>query len=217
MCEPGAQVPCYTGPPSTADVGICRRGVATCSADGSELGACIGEVTPAPETCTDPADEDCDGQANEEGSGCACVPGDAAPCYGGPPGTGGVGICKAGTKFCDTQGTGYGPCIGEVLPTADDCHTAADENCDGVNASCAAGEHLWSRSFGIVLVKLDPVGAHLWSKRFGDSLHQQPASLAVDGAGSAICAGAYSGALDLGGGALWPAGTQDAFLAKFSP
>ncbi|WP_207217608.1 MULTISPECIES: hypothetical protein [Sorangium] len=141
VCEPGAQVPCYTAAPSTADVGICRRGVATCSADGSELGACIGEVTPAAETCIDPADEDCDGQANEEGPGCICVPGAAAPCYTGSPGTAGVGTCKGGTKICNAQGTGYGPCIGEVLPTSDDCHTEADENCDGVNASCG-GEHL---------------------------------------------------------------------------
>ncbi|WP_438025634.1 hypothetical protein [Sorangium sp. So ce233] len=35
-----------------------------------------------------------------------------------------------------------------MLPTSDDCHTAADEDCDGVNDSCAAGEHLWSESFG---------------------------------------------------------------------
>ncbi|WP_433931472.1 hypothetical protein AB3662_44650 [Sorangium cellulosum] len=148
MCEPGAQVPCYTGPPTTADIGICKRGVATCSADGSELGPCIGEVTPAPETCADPADEDCDGQANEEGAGCVCVPGNATSCYTGLAGTAGVGICKAGTKICDAHGTAYGPCIGEVLPTLDDCHTAADEDCNGVNASCAAGEHLWSMSFG---------------------------------------------------------------------
>ncbi|WP_437333292.1 hypothetical protein [Sorangium sp. So ce394] len=177
-------MPCYTAASSTADVGACRRGVATCSDDGSELGACIGEVTPAPETCIDPADEDCDGQANEEGPGCICVPGAAASCYTGVPGTAGVGICKGGTAICNGQGTGYGPCVGEVRPTADDCHTEADENCDGVNASCGGGEH--RRSKGV-----------------GTDLPQRATGIAIDA--------------DLGGGALSPAGAEDAFLAKSSP
>ncbi|WP_437806013.1 hypothetical protein [Sorangium sp. So ce1078] len=197
MCEPGAEVPCYTGPPSTADLGICRRGVATCSADGSELGACIGEITPAPETCIDPADEDCDGQANEEGTGCTCVPGEAARCYAGPPGTEGVGTCKAGAKICEAQGTGYGPCSGEVLPTSDDCHTEADEDCDGVNDSCGAGEHLWSKSFGT-------------------DLPQRATGVAVDAAGTAVVAGYFAASVGFGDTWFASAGGDDVFVSKLA-
>ncbi|XXX74568.1 hypothetical protein WMF30_43660 [Sorangium sp. So ce134] len=195
VCEPGAQVPCYTGPPITADVGICRRGVATCSADGSELGACVDEVVPAPETCTDPADEDCDGQANEEGPGCVCVPGDAASCYTGPPGTAGVGTCKAGTKICDAHGTGYGPCSGEVLPTSDDCHTEADEDCDGVNDPCGDGEHLWSKSFGA-------------------DLPQRATGVAIDAAGKVVVAGYFAASVGFGGNWLASAGGDDIFVSR---
>ncbi|WP_437764870.1 hypothetical protein WMF27_32995 [Sorangium sp. So ce281] len=196
MCEPGAQVPCYTGPPLTADRGLCRRGVAICSDDGSALGACVGEVTPAPETCIDAADEDCDGQANEEGPGCLCVPGDAAPCYFGPPGTAGVGSCKAGAKICDAQGTGYGSCSGEVLPTSDDCHTAADEDCNGVNASCGNGDHLWSRRFGV-------------------DVPQRATGIAVDPGGSAFVVGYFAASIGFEDRVLLTsAGGDDVFVAK---
>ncbi|WP_437736313.1 hypothetical protein [Sorangium sp. So ce1335] len=201
VCEPGAHVPCYTGPPITADRGLCRRGVATCSDDGSELGACVGEVTPAPETCLDPADEDCDGQANEEGPGCICVPGDAAPCYLGPAGTEGVGVCRTGAKICDARGTGYGLCSGEVLPTPDDCRTAADEDCNGVIAACGNGEHRWS-------------------KRFGADVPQRATGVAVDAAGQAVVVGHYAGSIGIEHPSFPPdlftsAGGDDLFVAGF--
>ena len=50
-----------------------------------------------------------------------CTPGAQEACYSGPVGTEGVGPCKAGTHTCNSQGTGFGPCEGEVLPGVESC------------------------------------------------------------------------------------------------
>jgi protein-arginine deiminase len=133
-CAPGTTADCYSGPSGTEGVGVCVAGTQTCLADGSGYGPCEGEVTPTAESCDTEGDEDCDGKANEE---CACTPGQIVDCYSGPPSTKNVGSCKSGTQQCDAQGTGFGPCQGEVLPKTDDCLTPADEDCDGANAVCA--------------------------------------------------------------------------------
>ncbi|WP_437674630.1 MopE-related protein [Sorangium sp. So ce131] len=141
VCLPGEVVPCYSGPPDTAGVGLCAAGTATCNALGTALGPCEGEVLPAAETCATPVDDDCDGAVNEEGAGCVCLPGEVVPCYSGPPGTAGVGLCAAGTATCDALGTALGPCEGEVLPAAETCATPVDDDCDGAvneeGAGCA--------------------------------------------------------------------------------
>jgi hypothetical protein len=62
-CVNGATMDCYSGTPSTEDVGLCQGGTATCT-EGS-WGSCAGEVTPQAEVC-DGADNDCDGD-NDEG------------------------------------------------------------------------------------------------------------------------------------------------------
>jgi hypothetical protein len=137
ICPPNGEVDCYTGPMGTANVGACKSGKALCNAAGTALGPCLGEVTPQTETCTTPVDDDCDGQTNESGDGCLCLPNSTASCYTGPAGTSGVGVCKAGTKTCNAQGTAYGTCTGEVIPAAENCSTPGDDNCDGqVNEGC---------------------------------------------------------------------------------
>ncbi len=67
-----------------------------------------------------------------------CSPGETRPCYGGKVGTMDVGLCKAGLQTCNTQGSSWGMCVGEVLPEPkEDCSTTTDENCDGqVNEMC---------------------------------------------------------------------------------
>ena len=44
-----------------------------------------------------------------------CAPGDKVFCYTSL-GTPGVGPCQNGLRTCNAQGTGYGPCVGEVGP-----------------------------------------------------------------------------------------------------
>jgi len=136
ICAPGASSACYSGPTGTQGVGQCSVGVQTCTTDGTAYGPCIGEVTPGVESCATAGDDDCDGQTNE---GCVCVPGTSASCYSGPGGTQNVGICKAGSKTCNAQGTAYGACTGEVLPVVEACNNGKDDDCDGtVNENCAA-------------------------------------------------------------------------------
>lgn len=68
----------------------------------------------------------------------ACAPGEMKPCYDGPKATENTGICKDGVTTCKKDGSGYGPCAGEVLPKAmEDCGTPVDDNCNGmVNEGC---------------------------------------------------------------------------------
>lgn len=131
-CTPNTTMPCYSGPMGTQNVGDCKAGIQTCNGQGTGYGPCIGEVVPQMENCSLPGDEDCDGMVNESGSGCVCTPNTTAPCYTGPMGTQNVGDCKAGIQTCNGQGTGYGPCIGEVVPQMETCSTPGDEDCDGM-------------------------------------------------------------------------------------
>ncbi len=58
-----------------------------------------------------------------------CTPGASEPCYSGPAGTEGVGVCQAGLKECQSNGT-WGPCVGEITPTAETCNNI-DDDCNG--------------------------------------------------------------------------------------
>lgn len=123
---------CYTGPPGTGDVGICRYGVQRCS--NGQWGTCWSEVWPQTEKC-DGLDNNCDGTTDE---GCDCIDNNTKPCYEGPEGTGGVGECRAGTQRC-TDGR-WGACEGQVLPQPEICDKL-DNNCnnekdDGTDQCC---------------------------------------------------------------------------------
>jgi hypothetical protein len=131
FCEPGQESECYAGPADTEGVGACKAGVQVCKPDGSGFGACLGEVIPTAELCATTTDDDCDGELNEEGPDCTCVPNETEACYSGPLGTADVGACKSGGKTCNSLGTGFGPCVGEVLPAVETCGSPADDDCDG--------------------------------------------------------------------------------------
>ncbi|MCK6575676.1 hypothetical protein L6V77_31865 [Myxococcota bacterium] len=119
---------CYDGPAGTEDRGPCRGGTATC--EGGVFGACTGQVLPAAEVCNG-ADDDCDGTPDDvAGAACQCLPGMTQACYGGPAGTAGRGVCRGGTQTCLADGTGFGPCQGEVLPQLEICN-GLDDDCNG--------------------------------------------------------------------------------------
>ena len=68
----------------------------------------------------------------------AARPCSTAACYSGAAGTENVGVCKGGTKTCNSLGTAFGACVGEVVPAVESCATAADDDCDGTaNEGCA--------------------------------------------------------------------------------
>ncbi len=128
-CTQGAVVECYSGPAATNGVGVCHSGQRSCLGGTQGYGACTGEVKPSAEVCATSLDENCDGVAND---GCPCMPGQLGSCYTGPAGTDGVGVCHAGTRTCNANGLGWGPCNGEVVPVSEVCSNASDDDCDGV-------------------------------------------------------------------------------------
>ena len=69
-----------------------------------------------------------------------CNPGATEECYSGDHTTYNVGICKAGTHICDPTGMQWGPCIGEVLPSAEICGNGQDDDCNGVIDNGCGGE-----------------------------------------------------------------------------
>ena len=125
----------------------------------------------------------------------ACDPNIQIPCYTGPAGTIGIGLCKPGALECAADGTLFGQCTGDVVPVADACGNAADDDCNGATDEFCAS----------------------WSKRFGASGDQRGLGLAVGADGRIVMVGRMVGMANFGAGALTSAGGFDAFVAKFEP
>ncbi|MDI1479128.1 SBBP repeat-containing protein [Polyangium sp. y55x31] len=197
VCQQGEQMDCYDGPPGTAGMGVCVMGKATCAPDGQGYGACENQVLPSAEVCN-MLDDDCDGVV-DDGIGCACAPNTTETCYTGPNNTAGVGVCKAGTHTCLPDGTGYGACMGEVLPSLDNCASPADEDCSGAALACT--------------------GNHVASKPFGDASNQIGLDVAIDAQGNVYTIGNLEGTINFGGaiGALTSAGSTDVIVVKYDP
>ena len=85
------------------------------------LSACQGNFN----DCNDDPTDGC-----ETSQACLCIPGTTATCYTGPAGTNGVGVCADGTKTCNPNGLGYGPCENQVLPSAEICGDDLDNDCN---------------------------------------------------------------------------------------
>lgn len=136
------------------------------------------------------------GTAGMGGSGgVACVPGEMIACYSGPASTQGVGDCHGGQSTCNADGSGYGPCMGEVIPTLENCQTPADENCNAAPID-GCGEHLWSQGLA---------GAVVVTSRL----------VSADSAGNVIVSGTFHQAITLGAQILVGNGpASDIFVAK---
>jgi hypothetical protein len=78
------------------------------------------------------------------GGAMICEPGAQSSCYDADPVTAGIGECRMGVSTCAPDGSGYGPCEGQVLPALiDKCSTPLyDENCDGVENDGCPGERV---------------------------------------------------------------------------
>jgi len=97
--------------------------ITTCEMGICGFGGCTGGYS------------DCDGSpANgcETTGVCACTPGSTQPCYYGDPATQNVGPCVGGMQTCNAQGTGYGACVGQVLPVNEVCFDSIDNDCNGL-------------------------------------------------------------------------------------
>lgn len=122
-----------------------------------------------------------------------CEPLTMVACYTGTPSTEGVGPCHGGRKTCNPNGSGYGPCWGQVVPQPEICLDAEDRDCSG-DPGCGEG--------------------FLWAKRFGDTSSQSGLAVIGDAAGNVFVTGKMGGTVDFGAGPLASAGSQDAFLVK---
>ena len=60
-CTPGDVVGCYTGPPGTRGIGVCRSGERACASGA--FGPCVGQVLPGQDVVNG-LDDDCDGQVD---------------------------------------------------------------------------------------------------------------------------------------------------------
>lgn len=143
-CTPGAEIACYSAAPATKDVGPCKAGSQACNEEGNGYRACDGELTPKAETCDTSFDDDCDGSVNEEGDSCVCIPGATEDCSDAPSGKAGVGACVMGSRACNSAGTEWGSCDGDVSPTsAEACNNGKDDDCNGQTddgCSCTSGQ-----------------------------------------------------------------------------
>ncbi len=126
--------------------------------------------------------------------------GEAVSRFAGP-GTPGVGICEAGTKTCNQDGMGYGPCMGQVPPKTETCADMTDEDCDG--HECA----LWSTY---------PDGMALLVGQFKGSIDSGVGATTSDGANAEL-ATTVATTIDVGAGPLTPQGSTDLLIARFAP
>lgn len=138
-----------------------------------------------------------EGATGGNGSG-GCTPGAKMGCYTGLPETANTGECKTGQKTCKSDGTGFGPCVGEVTPVPENCVLATDQDCDGTVTTCT--------------------GKPAWSVAYGDGGDDVAYDVARDEQGNLIVVGTFTGMVDFGGGPFTTAPDDyDVFVVKYSP
>ena len=129
LCTPGDLVLCYSGPPSTRDVGECASGIRTCLSDGT-WSACQGEILPVTEICPDELDNDCNGEVDN-----GCVD----PCEGNPCGAQAYCTNTGGGNHSCACWVGYGNCDDNW---ANGCETNLSNdpsNCGACGEQCPSG------------------------------------------------------------------------------
>ncbi len=133
-------------------------------------------------------------QASSSSGATFCAPGETVPCYSGPSGTEGVGICSAGSQRCEDDGSAYSACSGEVLPSAENCASVEDEDCDGTAPACT-GDFLGEQVLTGTVAEI-----------YG---------LSFDSAGQLYATGIFTDTLDAGTQSLVSAGDTDLFALAF--
>ncbi len=133
---------CAPGDARMEACGLCGHEAQTCTEVCAwERGECAdqGECTPGDQEAGDCPDDGgvrvrectdaCAWAPYGECDDAVCAAGDVQDCYEGPEGTADVGVCKGGRQACEDGA--WGPCEGEVRPTAEVCDDGVDNDCDG--------------------------------------------------------------------------------------
>lgn len=175
-CRPEASESCYSGPPGTENVGLCRSGMRTCDSSGEMWGACQGEALPQQESCASTEDENCDG------SDCALWA-RTAETLDSKARISSITVDKQNNTISAGSFAGSIPFGAAPLTGAEDTETS---------------------SLDAFIVSLDGAGRHSWSRRFGDEMDQEATSVCVDSSGNVIVAGTNSGIMNLGGDNIGP-------------
>lgn len=129
----------------------------------------------------------------------ACTPNATEPCYTGPSGTEDAGACRSGTMTCSADGSGFGPCMGEVTPEPNDCASGLNLYCQALPPACTGA-----------------LGAG--GKAWGETSGERGLGIAVDSQGNVVVTGFFHGPLDFGKGPVLAADMQaDAFVAQYAP
>jgi len=140
------ELDCYTGPPSTRDVGVCHGGTRLCDASGNLSSTCEGEVLPKPQDCLNGLDNDCNGVNDEQDlPGCCysnctdAIFNDAPLCPSSSQVT--VDLYQAFMNCVCNEG---GACVAECSAAGDFCDTSFPSMaCDAcMNGSCQ--EQYWA-------------------------------------------------------------------------
>jgi hypothetical protein len=139
--------------------------------------------------------------AGTGGTELVCEPGTSVPCYEGPDGTKDVGVCKEGSQVCNADGSGYGACEGQVVPSEELCSAPEDEDCDGESPLCPL-THLASTAFDVVGTNSIDLVDHI----------------AFDPAGNAVISTGFTGEVTVGGMSFQSTGAgDDLILAALDP
>jgi hypothetical protein len=136
-------------PPRPCNNGLCQ-GVETC-VNGSFAGTCTA-ATPSAEVCNG-IDDNCDGVIDGFVEACSNLS-QGFPAFDprnnpGHPSRSPIpeNLCQPGNRTCpSTPPPGFGPCLGEIVPTAevcngldDDCDNKIDEGTGGADCSSSCG------------------------------------------------------------------------------
>ncbi|WP_437808996.1 hypothetical protein [Sorangium sp. So ce1078] len=189
VCVPRGETACYGGPQGTQGVGLCVAGVATCNDDGTDVGACIGQVLPAFESCVTAEDENCDGLA----------------CIGDPV----QSVALGGTGAQQGLGVAVGPDAVVVVGSASGSTDLGAGPSDELGALAEPDAFLVSFSRDASTRE----GRFRFGRRFADSVAR---GVALAPGGDVVLAGSASGDVNFGGGVHKGQGRRaDVVVARF--
>ena len=238
-CFPDEVISCYSGPPMTQDIGVCRAGQRRCSEDGAQFGSCEGEVTPGPvDNCATPQDDNCDGKAGPQCTGAplwvkAFGAGFSEAQQGNDVGAvadGRVILCGAydvGFELAPevmVEGSNETPSsfVAGLTPGGDGVWAVGESSSPAQAPRVALGMAVGrddgsayvvgNDSLSLYAQKLSGAGAVLWEKQFGSGMD---GAVATHGSGLVLI-GSSMEAIDFGGGSLPPAGNSDAVVASLT-